>query len=348
METSRSRALVAAVIGAAGLCGCSSVRAAAEWIASPALQAVGAEETDDDCEEHPHRVPPLATDRKLRIGTWNMHYLGPSAETPREERDLGRLAEYIALSGVSVLALQEIGVCSAGDGGNPTLDEIFLRLGDLTGGDWTYVLFGSEDPAALVGLSWNRNLWKQVGRARPVRADGDPPGLFGFIPLPLVTKLWPRPPYAVELSAGDGLTDVVFVPVHLAARIELYFFEDGTAHRTAEADSLAEALPGVIEEFHDRDVVILGDFNIELSTEGATEALLAHGWRDLNCANFGTHHFNLPLDRIFVPDDQPEFGLPRNFFRVSPPEATSWLDFADRWSDHMLVVADVLIGRDDD
>ena len=348
METVRSRALVAAVIGAAGLCGCSSVRAAAEWIASPAFQAVGADSSDDECEEHPHRVPPLATDRKLRIGTWNMHYLGPSEQTPDERRDLGRLAEYIRLSGVSVLALQEIGVCSAGEATNPTLDEIFLRLGDLTGGDWTYVLFESEDPTALVGLAWNRKVWKQVGRARPVNAVGDAPGLFGFIPLPLASKLWPRPPFAVELSAGDGLTDVVFVPVHLATRFELYFFEDGTAHRTAESASLAKALPDVMDEFHDKDVVVLGDFNIELATEGATEALLDGGWRDLNCADYGTHHLDLPLDRIFVPDDQPEFGLPGNFFRVIPPEAKSWLDFTDRWSDHLLVVCDVLIGRDDD
>jgi endonuclease/exonuclease/phosphatase family metal-dependent hydrolase len=328
--------------------GCGTSGSAADWVASPVLQF--ADEADgEDCRDHPPRAAPLAGGRCARIGTWNMHYLGPSEETPEETRDPARLAEYVRRGGASVLAMQEIGATDTPEGPrNATLDAIFRRLDETTGADWTYVLFGAEDRDQFVGLAWDRRVWSQVGDARPLDVEGDAPGLFGFIPLPIVTKLWPRPPHAVKLSAGPGLTDVVFVPVHLLSRVELWFFEDATAHRTAEATALAEALLVVRDELRDRDVVVPGDFNIEFATDHFTDALLEHGWRDLNCANLGTHHLDMPLDRIFVPDDQPEFGLVRNFARVVPPEATSWMDFVSRWSDHQMVVADVLIGPDDD
>ena len=92
---------------------------------------------------------------------------------------------------------------------------------------------------------------------------------------------------------------MVFIPVHLSARIELYFFEDATAHRAVEADVLAKLLDAVEKRFDDRDVVVLGDFNTEMASEDIGEALVKRGRRDLNCANAATYEYGMPLDRFY-------------------------------------------------
>src|SRR5207247_5755831 len=169
-----------------------------------------------------------------------------------------------------------------------------------------------------------------------------------LIPLPVHTEVWMRKPFAIKLSAGPGLTDMVFVPVHLTARIEMYFFEDATAHREEEARVLAKRLGGLREQFHDDDVVVLGDFNIELPTEHVSDPLEKAGWRDLDCADLPTFEWGTALDRFFVPRDQPEFALDPNFARVVPAGVNSWSEMVERYSDHVIVVAEVLAARDGD
>src|SRR5205814_6233238 len=94
MRTLPTAATLALALAAAS---CRSALTVAEWAASPIIQ------TGETCKEQPPRVPPLATDRKVRMGSWNMHYLGPSEKTPVEKRDPRALAEYVRLSGASVL-----------------------------------------------------------------------------------------------------------------------------------------------------------------------------------------------------------------------------------------------------
>src|SRR5439155_8192936 len=123
-----------------------------------------------------------------------------------------------------------------------------------------------------------------------------------------------------------------------------YFFEDAAAHRGVESAAIAKELDHVMAEFHDRDVVVLGDFNVEVATGKVAEALVKKGWRDLNCMNVPTFHIGLPCDHVFVPADQPEFALRPDFARVVPPDVKSWSEFVERYSDHLMVVADVLVG----
>jgi hypothetical protein len=344
-------ALAACVALAAASCG--TVRATSAWLAAPVLQTADPDlRLTEDCRDQRPLVPPAQTDRRIRIGAWNMLYLGPSEKTPHEKRDPRQLAAYVRLAGVSVLALEEIGVQSAeGRPRNATLDAMFAEL-NRSGADWTYLLHGTEkDKNQFVGLAWDRRVMTQVADPMPLDLTADGPGaipLLSFVHTPMDTKLWIHPPFAVKLSAGPGLTDIVFVPVHLTARVETWLFEDATAHREDESRSLARTLPEVVRHFRDKDVVVLGDFNVELGTEKVAEAINACGWRDLNCAKLATYEWGMPLDRIFVPRDQPEFGLDPNFARVIPPDTSAWDVFEHRYSDHVMVVADVLVTRDDD
>jgi endonuclease/exonuclease/phosphatase family metal-dependent hydrolase len=326
---------------------CGTLRATGEWVVSPVAGAVLPENYRNEvCDRQPHRVAPLASIRRLRIGTWNMHYLGPSEETPDEKRDPRELAAYIRKSGVSVLALEEIGSDpTAANPRSPMLDAVFAEL-RRSGADWTYLLRGTDDdPDEFVGLAWDRRMVTQVDEALDLGLYDGSPGLLGIFPR---TAIWRRPPFAVKLSAGQGLTDIVFIPVHLAARVEFYFFEDVTSHREEEAQLLAERLPSIRRHFQDRDVVVLGDFNSELATEKVNDALLERGLRDLNCADVTTFRLGTALDRVFVPDDQPEFALQPDFGTVTPDGVHSWGDYVDRYSDHLISVVEVLIGRDDD
>src|SRR4051812_21723177 len=51
------------------------------------------------------REPPVPKN-VLRIGSWNLAWLGPSNHTPAERRSPEDLARYIARSGAAVIALQ--------------------------------------------------------------------------------------------------------------------------------------------------------------------------------------------------------------------------------------------------
>jgi endonuclease/exonuclease/phosphatase family metal-dependent hydrolase len=346
-RAARGAALLAAVCAAC--VGCSTFRAVGRAIVSPVSKLVGAE---PDCEDTPHVVPPpAAVTKKLRIGSWNMHYLGPSEETPDERRDPRDLAAYIRAGGASVLALQEIGVASPDDARSATLDRVFDLL-RADGADWTYRLYGdAEDPSQCVGLAWDRRVVTSVARvAFPLeqRTPGLLDPIVEGVGLPLEPDPRSRRAFAVKLSGGPGSTDLVLLPVHLTARVETSLFQDATAKREAQAEALAERLGSVMEALRDRDLVVLGDFNTEFGTEGVSEELLDRGWRDLNCSDVTTYLDGpFPLDRVFVPRDQPEFAMDPDFALVSPVGMDTE-EFHERCSDHFMVVADVLVTRDDD
>lgn len=328
------------------------MRETGSWVGSPLFQVAGADPEAGDCDEQPRPVAPVASGRRLRIGSWNLHYLGPSEETPHETRDPGTLAAYVRSSGVSVLALQEIGVSEASASPrSPTLDAIFEAL-DAGGADWTYRLFcNPEDLTQCTGLAWDRRVVTETAEPMELDIDRTPPGILpglAFLTAAIESDLWLRRPVAVKLSAGPGRTDLVFIPVHLKSHIETFFFEDSASHREAEALRLVARLDDVAGALGDRDVVVLGDFNIGVATESVNTSFTEGGWRDLNCARLTTHRFGFALDRIFVPSGEPEFGLDPNFATVVPAGVASWEDFVERYSDHLLVVADVLITSDDD
>lgn len=332
--------------------GCSTPRAVASWIGSPLLQFAGAGSQAGDCDEQPLHVAPAASKERLRIGSWNLHYLGPSEKTPHETRDVRAIASYVRSSGVSVLALQEIGISAESDSPrSPTLDAIFDEL-RADGADWTYRLFCTpEGLTQCTGLAWDRRVVTETADPMELDVDTTPPGILpglSFLTAAIEPDLWMRRPVAVKLSAGTGRTDLVFISVHLKSHIETFFFEDSAAHREAEALRLVACLDDVAGVLGDRDVVVLGDFNVGLATESVGASFTERGWRDLNCARLTTHEYGFALDRIFVPSGEPEFGLVPNFATVVPAGVESWDEFVERFSDHLLVVADVLITRDDD
>src|SRR5262249_10356711 len=107
----------------------------------------------------PDKVP--ASDAVLRVGTWNIEWLGRAEERHSKEAQKAEdLAKYIAETGVDVLALNEV----AGDEGtdenprNKTLSEVEKELRKSSGQEWLHLLFPKEDPKEkhqLTGVLWN-------------------------------------------------------------------------------------------------------------------------------------------------------------------------------------------------
>jgi endonuclease/exonuclease/phosphatase family metal-dependent hydrolase len=268
----------------------------------------------------------------IRIGSWNIQNLG---ERPWGQRPKA-IAEHLHLAGLDLLALQEIHA-TEGDRlqrTNATLDRVLALLSRRDGQDWTYRLFpkaDAADPRQLTGVAWNRIRMKLTAGPWPLPA---PPG---------DRAVWQRPPHAAAFSAGPDLTDVVLIPVHFKSNVEGE--APGRRLRSREADLLVDALDRVRRRFADPDILILGDFNCLRRTEPALARITAAGFRDLNAGDRATYkNDSAPLDRILVPQRQPEFRYSRQY--VLAPSGVS-IHFK-KLSDHYLVLTAVRVLADDD
>jgi endonuclease/exonuclease/phosphatase family metal-dependent hydrolase len=281
----------------------------------------------------------------VRVGTWNIQWLGRPDKRFDGAQKADDLAEYVHRSGVAVLGLNEI--TADGEPAEPrtnrTLTEATRLLREKTGHTWKHVLFAKEDDAdrdQLVGVAWDADRVKLVGAPFrvPLRRKGPS------------DEVWRRYPWAAKFSLGEGKTDVVVVPVHQKSN----FGGDEPARRTRaeEARMLARSLAAVQTHFADDDVVILGDFNCLKKDEPALACYAAVGLRDLN----GDEHQSwiassqypaAPFDRVLVPDDQPEFKECRlTVFKGH--HLAGEKEFRRRCSDHYLVHVDVKVLADDD
>ncbi len=290
------------------------------------------------------------TPRKIRIGAWNIEWLSQPdkryGDAQGKTQTAEDLADYILAARVEALALEEICPTNLD---NPEsydpevdgpLDNEVLRaaleiVSKRTKGEWLFRLFPSAGTTRwtnqLTGIAWNSTKLTVLGESWPV-IDYDKSQ----------SKSWYRPPWATAFSTGEGMTDLVIIPIHMKA------YEEAAPHRAKEAAELVEALAN---SDGDPDVLIIGDSNCHKGDEQAIAIYKAAGFIDLNKRDLPTHVGTPPLDRVFVPKDQPEFA--KRFFQVfdKPYMARRRLKpngFHERYSDHFMVITTVQAGEDDD
>jgi hypothetical protein len=290
------------------------------------------------------------TPRNVRIGAWNIEWLGqPNKRYGKSQGNLQKaedLADYIIAARVEALALEEICPTNLNDpeGYDPEtdgpLDSLVLRsaleiVSKRTKSEWTFRLFPSSGTTRstnqLTGIAWDASALTVLGESWPVIAyeKGQ-------------SWTWYRPPWATAFSTGEGMTDMIIIPIHMKA------FEESAPRRAKEAEELV----GALNKFEgDPDIMIIGDSNVHNPDEEALAIYKAAGFIDLNRRGLSTHVGEVPLDRVFIPNDQPEFS--KKFFHVfsKPYMARRRLkptDFSVRYSDHYMVITTVKAGEDDD
>lgn len=296
--------------------------------------------------------PPTITPRSVRIGAWNIEWLTQPdkryGDAQGKTQTAEDIADYIGAARVEVLALEEICPTNLAnpfeydpevDGplDNSVLREALATLSKKTRSDWQFRLFPNNGTTRatnqLTGIAWDANKLTVLGESwQAIEYDKSK------------RQYWYRPPYATAFSTGEGMTDLVIIPIHMKA----YDDESSANQRAMESAELVQALadnPG------DPDVLIIGDSNCHRGDEQAIKNYAAAGFIDLNRRDLSTHVGNAPLDRVFIPDGQPEFA--KKFFQVfdKPYLARRRLQpngFHERYSDHYMVITTVKAGVDDD
>ena len=274
--------------------------------------------------------------KHLLVGSWNIENLADRepAQHPKA------LAQHIELSGVHLLALQEIHDTDESEARkNEVLDQVLAELNQDESMDWTYELFAGRDPeetARLTGVMWDRKIVSKVGDAFPIPVEFSDSA-----------EVWKRLPTAVKFSAGEGKSDLVIVSLHMKSNWKVEGEPAPVELRKLEAENLVAQLDKVREKFGDDDIVLLGDTNCITSDEPAIKAFLDQGYRDLNISatiTYDNERYQSPFDRIFIPKTQTEFKY--SFQYVLTP--TTKRHHERRLSDHFLVKAAVQILEDDD
>lgn len=304
---------------------------------------------------------------QLNIGSWNIEWLGSPMRNKVGQQTPADIASYIAASKVDVLGLLEISANhrNGGKAANLQLDEAFALL-NSEGAAWQYRLFEKHPEASSpneqwTGLAWDNNKvqmtggpWNVAGVDEQRRAE-----LLGAdskkVPLN-------RTPYAVKLSAGEGKSDFLFVPLHLKANSGKGNTE---AQRELEVHLILKGLEPVIAKQGEHDLIMMGDTNMLSTEEPGIKLLQAYGMKDCNSADVGTwltteeRFSDAPFDRFFVMRDQPETqGIcnadsqgPMAFNVMTPGDWEPGMDaktFRERLSDHQMIRTSLCIGADDD
>jgi hypothetical protein len=289
--------------------------------------------------------------RYIHIGSWNIEHFGKDDNNPDNQF---AIAEHIEMSGVHVLALQEMYV-TTDNISNPAarLENSFFQAAlDLveehTGQRWDYELFRNRnlnDKSQLCGVAWNT--------AR-VRKEGDTfrIGVSNTATEGATLNLWDRHPHAVKFAAVPGedatlrLTDFVVIPMHMKSNVG----QRHTVMRTRfhEVRELMQQMPAVRSRFNEDDIILLGDTNCKNRDEDAVQTFINNGFEDLNEDDIPTYVSgdDAPFDRIFIPrgENRKTFRFSRQYIlRSASPLAH------DRYlSDHYMVKTSIVIRRDDD
>jgi len=294
----------------------------------------------------------------LTVGAWNIRLLGsPSQTSPQEAKDL---AKYIDFAKVDILALEEITPTGPAPDGfeapfetSKILDDVFAQLNKMQGAKWRHILFPAffvdpkEGKKQWVGVAWNENKVQPVKTPVKLMVSNEL-----FQTGDVKENLWKRNAHAMMFTAGKDKTDFVLIPVHMKSNKGGQF----RAHREAEAKELVKHLPELNDAFPgEKDIVILGDTNFlkdDDEKEAAREILIQAKFKDLNAADDTTHlgGGKAPFDRFFVPNDQPEFKqssqkILREFLKQ---EGLTQKQFVQRFSDHLMIVTQIQIMKDDD
>lgn len=209
----------------------------------------------------PPAAPPATTvsadaTSEVRIGTLNVRWFpdgdarGPGDHTT----DVDTLAASIAQLDVAALGVQEI---LTHERGLRAMDRLRTRLDALTHGDWEIELDGCPDDEGRqhVGLLYDASRAERlaVHRVDALAGNERGDGCSGYM----------RPGLGVALRFTSGL-DAWLVVVHLDSGTDDRAFE-----RRARAYQAFDSLTSELARTHgDRDVIVLGDFNVMGSERG--------------------------------------------------------------------------------
>lgn len=299
-------------------------------------------------------------ERVLSIGAWNIKYLGSKPEKPQKSVDI---ATYIAASKVEVLALSEISHTHTKGGSprNQPLDDAFAIL-NKAGANWRYEIFpkraGSRPPMTdqWTGVAWNGQSVTAVGAPAPLKINIDltrETNIRTEMGAKEKVIIFSRLPHVMKFSAGPGKTDFAVVPVHLKSNTD----SKAQLARAYEIELLIPALADYAGTAKERDIIVLGDTNMETTNEDAGKRFADAGYRDCNRADQKTWDFSRPYDRIWVSTSQPETrntcsgnGTGALDFSLVMPIAINLTQakFEERLSDHLMVKAGICVQKDDD
>jgi hypothetical protein len=290
-------------------------------------------------EQPPQEARPAET---IRIGAWNIEWLGSAFRRPDDAKGVARLPEdlatYILAADVDILGLEEIRIDTDDGSDTNTIVRDALRIVEQKrGGRWEHRLFPTRyGTDQCCGIAWDTTKVSLVGEPRII---AKPEGRSSQR-----KTLWARPPRGVTFTTGEGKTDFIVVVIHMKANYRGKF----ARHRAEEAIRLTKRLPVVCA---DPDVVIIGDANCRSHDEQAIKVMAEAGFVDLNSDDMATHVRYGPLDRALVPADQPEFSR-RSFEVLSDAYlATHELTaetFRIEYSDHFMVITEIDVMPDDD
>ena len=200
------------------------------------------------------KVPASKLDQSLNLATWNVRELGKSARLPES-------IHYIAeiLGQFDVIALTELRA-ETGD---------LERIMDVLGPTWRLVISdynldeaGNEE---RIGYLYDKRAATFTGLA----AEADP-GKTRQAGKYLSSFEWWRSPYMASFRAGNF--DFILLTCHIR-------WGNGTSDRIEELTGLASWVHARANDprMLDKDLIVMGDFNIPTRRSSTFKALTAHG-----------------------------------------------------------------------
>lgn len=287
--------------------------------------------------------------RYVHIGAMNIEHFGKDDNNPDNQY---ALAEHIEMSGVHVLALQELYVTNDITDLNTAPENSFLSealalVEEHTGNVWEYEIFrnrGLRDRSQLCGVAWNTSRVGKVGDTFRI------PVANRVTDRGLDLNLWDRHPHAVKFEALPGetpapeLTDFVVVSLHMKSNVGKRNVVMLT--RANEVRELMEKRAIIEDHFEEEDLIFLGDTNCKSRHEDAVKNFVDAGFEDLNADDISTYYkgSSAPFDRIFVPNGRRAFDYSRQYIlrSASPLAHDLYL------SDHYMIKTSIVVRRDDD
>ncbi|WP_066664226.1 MULTISPECIES: hypothetical protein [unclassified Sphingomonas] len=275
----------------------------------------------------------------LQIASWNIEHLGGTRSNQLPQQSVFALAEHIEMSGIDVIALQEIYVTPTDEevrltpGGihidpanqdgprNKFLDMVCYLLEEHLDRPWRYRIVPNRDAGQtkqLCAVMWDAERLTLAGVAKlDVAHDSD------------AGKLWARAPHLFDFTSqievfrkdatGAWVTEterrrLSLVPLHMKSNVGGETVNRKV--RAREAEELCKALRAADGTF-DPSLVLIGDTNIVSNAEPAIETFLANGLIDLNNNDTPTYvslqRKGAPFDRAFVAAGRKEFRYSRQY-----------------------------------
>lgn len=295
----------------------------------------------------------------LQIASWNIEHLGGARSNQLPRQSAFALAEHIEMSGIDVIALQEIYVTpedeevtlteggirikSAGQDGrrNKYLDMVCYLLEEHLETPWRYCIVPNRNPGEtkqLCAVMWDTGrltLDKVTKLGVKYKSDAG--------------NLWARAPHLFDFSShiavfrknesGEWEEQIErrrlsLVPLHMKSNVG-----GETINRRVRADEAATlcATLKALKGSFDPSLVLIGDTNIVRNTEPAIETFIDNGLIDLNNNDTPTYvsiqKKGAPFDRAFVAAERKEFRYSRQYVLHSAD-----LQAHDRFlSDHHMI-----------